>query len=130
LSTNFNELGTSWEIDGGRQVPIGAEMDIKFTIIEKSSKVADSPFYGITEKMEGFATNLTPDAPPGNPIATRVESQKPSNPEYDGVEKNLIDAYNIAIKNGTSRQQIDAIMQRLGTIRRERLTPGALPNRP
>jgi hypothetical protein len=130
LNTNFNELGTSWEIDGGRQVPIAAEMDIKFTIIEKSSKVADSPFYGITEKMEGFATNLTPDAPPGNPIATRVESRKPSNPEYDGVEKNLIDAYNIAIKNGTSRQQIDAIMQRLGTIRRERLTPGALPNRP
>jgi hypothetical protein len=130
LNTNFNELGTSWEIDGGRQVPIAAEMDIKFTIIEKSSKVADSPFYGITEKMEGFTTNLTPDAPPGNPIATRVESRKPNNPEYDGVEKNLIDAYNIAIKNGTSRQQIDAIMQRLGTIRRERLTPGALPNRP
>jgi hypothetical protein len=89
LSTNFNELGTSWEIDGGRQVPIGAEMDIKFTIIEKSSKVADSPFYGITEKMEGFATNLTPakpvdakkdpakDAPAVKPLTTRIESRKP-----------------------------------------------------
>lgn len=89
LSTNFNELGTSWEIDGGRQVPIGAEMDIKFTIIEKSSKVADSPFYGITEKMEGFSTNLTPatpaaakkdpakDAPAVKPITTRVDSRKP-----------------------------------------------------
>ena len=89
LSTNFNELGTSWEIDGGRQVPIAAEMDIKFTIIEKSSKVADSPFYGITEKMEGFATNLTPatpaaakkdpakDAPAVKPITTRVDSRKP-----------------------------------------------------
>jgi hypothetical protein len=88
LSTNFNELGTSWEIDGGRQVPIAAEMDIKFTIIEKSSKVADSPFYGITEKMEGFATNLTPsktitdntdstnDAPSNDtPVKVNVETR-------------------------------------------------------
>jgi hypothetical protein len=51
LNTNFNELGESWEIDDGRQVPIAAQMDIKFTIIEKTSKVADSPFYGITEKI-------------------------------------------------------------------------------
>jgi len=51
LNTNFNELGESWEIDGGRQVPIAAQMDIKFTIIEKTSKVADSPFYGITETI-------------------------------------------------------------------------------
>lgn len=53
LSTNFNELGETWDID--RQIPIAAQMDIKFTLIEKRSKTAASPFYGITEKLESFA---------------------------------------------------------------------------
>lgn len=54
LTTNFNEPGDSWEIDNGKQVPIGATMDMKFTLIEKATKVANSPFYGITEEMRGF----------------------------------------------------------------------------
>ena len=53
LSTNFTELSESWELDAGSQVPIAAQMDIKFIIIEKSTKIADSPFYGITDGGEG-----------------------------------------------------------------------------
>jgi hypothetical protein len=77
LNTNFNELGESWEIDGGRQVPIAAQMDIKFTIIEKSSKVADSPFYGITETL--FEVPYLPDekAPAIRPSTQTVENRKP-----------------------------------------------------
>jgi hypothetical protein len=50
LSTNFNEPSPSWDLD--EQVTIGATMDIKFILIEKASKIADSPFYGITETMD------------------------------------------------------------------------------
>ena len=141
LNTNFNELGESWEIDGGRQVPIAAQMDIKFIIIEKSSKVADSPFYGITEEMEGFSKQLPNAGPdttataataPSNDTPAKVNVETPSTKvadDYDGVERNLINAYNVAVERGATRFEIDAIMQRLGTIRRERLNPGALPNR-
>jgi hypothetical protein len=65
-------------------------MEIKFTIIEKSTKIADSPFYGITEKMsDSFANDLTPvkpvvakkdttkDAPAVKPLTTTVDSRKP-----------------------------------------------------
>jgi hypothetical protein len=62
LSTNFSDLTESWDID--RQVPIGATMDIKFTIIEKRTTVASTPLYGITETIDGFATSLTPQSPP------------------------------------------------------------------
>jgi hypothetical protein len=75
LSTNFNQFGESWEIDAGSQVPIAAEMDIKFIIIEKSSKVADSPFYGITEEMEGFSKQL----PNAGPDTTATAATAPSN---------------------------------------------------
>jgi hypothetical protein len=51
LNTNFSGVTDTWELDNGRQVPISAEMDIKFTLIEKFTKIASSPFYGITEKM-------------------------------------------------------------------------------
>jgi hypothetical protein len=134
LSTNFNQLGESWEIDDKRQVPIAAEMDIKFIIIEKSSKIADSPFYGITEKMNGFSEEISTTPPGILPSTTLVETRKnaPStkvSDEYDVVERNLINAYNVAVERGATRFEIDAIMQRLGTIRRERLNPGALPNR-
>ncbi len=47
LNTNFNEPAGSWDID--KEVPIGATIDIKFTLIEKATRVADSPFYGITD---------------------------------------------------------------------------------
>lgn len=62
LSTNFNEPAGSWDID--KQVPIGASMDIKFTIIEKASRIAHSPFYGITDgegkssPMSGFSKTI------------------------------------------------------------------------
>lgn len=65
LTTNFNELSESWDID--KQVPIAAQMDVKFILIEKSTKIATSPFYGITEQnTKYFATSLSnPEQPPG-----------------------------------------------------------------
>lgn len=62
LSTNFNEITDSWDID--KQVPIGATMDMKFTIIEKRTALASTPLYGITENVSGFAKTLTPESPP------------------------------------------------------------------
>lgn len=55
MSTNFNQLSPSWDID--RDVPIAAEMDIKFKLIEQNTKVANSSFYGITS---GFQNPLVP----------------------------------------------------------------------
>ena len=78
LSTNFNELSESFEIDAGKQVPIAAQMDIKFTLIEKATRIADSPFYGITDgetltsPMEGFKNNLTPPTAPAGGTPTRL----------------------------------------------------------
>jgi hypothetical protein len=77
LNTNFNELGESWEIDGGRQVPIAAQMDIKFTIIEKTSKVADSPFYGITETIFEVPYLSNEKAPAIIANTQVVENRKP-----------------------------------------------------
>lgn len=56
LNTNFSDLSETWDID--REVPIAAQMDINFIIIEKSSKIADSPLYGITETLDGFDTQI------------------------------------------------------------------------
>lgn len=62
LSTNFNEVTESWDID--REVPIGATMDIKFNIIEKKAPTADSPFYHyLQEYVDGFPS---PDISNGN----------------------------------------------------------------
>lgn len=47
LTTNFNEPAGSWDID--KQIPIGAMVDMRFVLIEKSTKIAESPFYGYTE---------------------------------------------------------------------------------
>ena len=57
MTTNFNSITETWDIDN--QVPISAEVDIKFIIIEKKTKIADSPFYGITEDMPGFSNEIT-----------------------------------------------------------------------
>jgi len=46
FSTNFNETAESWDID--EEVPIAATVDMNFVIIEKDTKFADKPFYGIT----------------------------------------------------------------------------------
>lgn len=85
LNTNFNELSESWDID--REVPISAQMDIKFIIIEKATKIAESPFYGITEQMsnqfsetirtpEKILESLDPKkAPVVSPVTTKVDSK-------------------------------------------------------
>lgn len=61
LNTNFSDLSETWDID--KEVPIAAQMDINFIIIEKSSKIADSPLYGITENMSGFSAEIPTAAP-------------------------------------------------------------------
>ena len=87
LSTNFNEPAGSWDIDEG--VPIGAAIDMKFTLIEKASRIASSPFYGITENTQGFDLNLNVPArlnaldarkspPTVQSITTKVESRAPA----------------------------------------------------
>jgi len=50
LNTNFNEAGESWEISPGKQVPLAATLNMKFTLIEKDSKWAEKPFYEITRR--------------------------------------------------------------------------------
>lgn len=86
LNTNFSELSETWELDTGKQVPIAAQMDIKFTLIEKASRIAESPFYGITDggygrEMQGFNKTITPAAsatqrPPANePIKQEVTAR-------------------------------------------------------
>lgn len=88
LSTNFTELSESWDIDAGTQVPIAAQMDIKFILIEKATRIADSPFYGITDgginadntlgkPMSGFKNSLTPPIPPTTtPIKQEIAARK------------------------------------------------------
>jgi hypothetical protein len=77
LNTNFNQIAESWELDSRKQVPISALMDIKFTLIEKQSRIADSPFYGITEEMtDGFSRTIP--IPPNQTSATDVR-QPPAN---------------------------------------------------
>jgi hypothetical protein len=87
LNKNFNQPSESWEIDDGTQVPIGAMMDMKFTLIEKATKIAQSPFHGITENSVGFyptidvaaaVDSLDPRrAPTVAPLKTRIESRMP-----------------------------------------------------
>lgn len=87
LSTNFNQLAESWEIDKDLQVPISAQMDMKFVLIEKNTKTANSSFYGITENPEEDRFSLRTTAtrttvqpptirnvipPIGSAIATRI----------------------------------------------------------
>jgi hypothetical protein len=86
LSTNFNEPTETWEIDAGSQVPIGATMDIKFTIIEKASRIADSPFYGITDgglnktAMSGFSKTIPTPKPKNNPVIPTTDAPQGTEP--------------------------------------------------
>lgn len=86
LGKVFNQVSETWDLD--KQVPIGATLDMKFTIIEKTTKVADSPFYAITENLQGFSPtievaqtlNNTLDpkkAPSVGPITERIEQRRP-----------------------------------------------------
>jgi hypothetical protein len=47
LNTSFTELSETWDIDS--EVPISALLSISANLIEKDTKTANSPFYGITE---------------------------------------------------------------------------------
>jgi hypothetical protein len=80
----------TWDLD--REVPIGATMDMRFTIIEKKTKIAVSPFYGITETMQGFSDRLripetvqqanqdsANSAPTNEPLTTEVAQRNTSN---------------------------------------------------
>jgi len=58
VNTNFSELSETWELDSGKQVPISAVVSMNFTLVEKASRIADSPFYGITEKLDGFSERI------------------------------------------------------------------------
>lgn len=86
LNTNFSEAGESWEITQGKQVPIAATMAMKFTLIEKNTKTAASPFYHITEELSTFKT----PEPAARTTETQAPDQDPStiaarNPlEYQG----------------------------------------------
>ena len=76
FNVNFNEVSESWDLDN--EVPIGATVDMSFKLIEKATKTANSPFYGITGDIR------VPGPPP--------EIQEPSEPELvalDDVQLNL-----------------------------------------
>lgn len=48
LSKDFNNPSESWDID--YEVPIGAMVSLSFNIIEKATRIASSPLYGINEQ--------------------------------------------------------------------------------
>lgn len=100
LGTSFNELSESWEIDDGKQVPISATMDMKFTLIEKTTKIADSPFYGITEKMEGFRKPDTESPPLPNPSKEQVSVENRT------TQTSTYDKYDISIAAAALRSTL------------------------
>lgn len=61
LATTFNEPAPSWDID--KQIPIAANMNISFNIIEKKSVTAASPFYGITQADSIYTARATAGQP-------------------------------------------------------------------
>jgi len=87
ISKNFKDISETWDLD--EEVPIGATLDMKFTVIEKTTKLAESPFHGITEDMYGFNKTIpSPDkvsanlldpakAPSVKSITTNVDVKKP-----------------------------------------------------
>ena len=97
LNTNFTELTETWELSSGQQVPISATVSMTFVLIEKASRVADSPFYGITENLDGFSKNIptagkdagdTSQAPsPGTPDTVNVNSRDMQG--FDAVDRNM-----------------------------------------
>jgi hypothetical protein len=78
LSKNFNELTESWDID--KEVPIAATVNMQFTLIEKSAKIATSPFYGITEDNTTIFNTSTTESPPTGEesLQTSVQQRTPS----------------------------------------------------
>lgn len=90
LNTNFSGITDSWEITKGKQVPISAEMDIKFTLIEKYTKIASSPFYGITETMEDADKKKQFT----QPISVPKQKDAPANPQTDAPKNNTSTSVN------------------------------------
>jgi len=87
LNTNFTEITETWELSSGQQVPISAMMSMNFVLIEKASRLGDSPFYGITENLPGFSKTIptataNADGPPttGEPTDQVVDLRKPPVP--------------------------------------------------
>lgn len=78
LNTNFNQITETWDLKN--QVPISAEIDMKFKLIEKKSKIAGSPFYKITEDMEGFSQQISTAGTGGEavPVAANAETPDPA----------------------------------------------------
>jgi hypothetical protein len=62
FSTNFNETAESWDIDA--EVPIAATVNMNFMIIEKDTKFADKPFYGITGDSGSLSDGPSSTEPP------------------------------------------------------------------
>lgn len=75
LNTSFSEVSETWDID--QQVPISATMDIKFVLIEKNTKTALSPFYGITENIPNLFGETTADGIPKS-VDQAIALQKPA----------------------------------------------------
>lgn len=68
FNTNFSEVLESWDLDS--QVPMAAQIDMKCIIIEKTQKVANSPFYGITEQYfkEEYLERVADKQSPGSAV--------------------------------------------------------------
>jgi hypothetical protein len=98
LSTNFNEPAGSWDIE--KDVPIGATVDIKFTLIEKATRIAQSPFYGITDgdgrankyPMPGFSKTI----PVPKSITTAANPKKDPPASENSSDVELVDNRTIA----------------------------------
>jgi hypothetical protein len=72
INTDFAGITETWEITPGKQVPISAMVTMDFVLIEKASRLADSPFYGINEGKAGFSTQI--------PTATQQNDSRNSAP--------------------------------------------------
>jgi hypothetical protein len=86
LSTNFTDITETWDID--KELPIGATLELSFTIIEKSTKIASSPFYGATELMDNRFSSTIKEIESDTPLeetreittGTRVPLKSAANP--------------------------------------------------
>lgn len=74
INTDFSQLTETWDIDS--QTPISAEINIKFVLIEKATRIASSPFYGITEQnTDYFRGSLNQPEPPGVAVLADADLQ-------------------------------------------------------
>jgi hypothetical protein len=90
LDTTFNDAGESWEIDTGKQVPIAATMRMSFTLIEKRTKIAASPFYEITKGSGKFTDDLTPPKKKDAPVDANKNEPSGDTPAKVEVENRTL----------------------------------------